>query len=104
MLADTALRMALRSMLNDLTYPERRKSREHTEDQLRQDHWSAGHPNILMRRALGGPRPEPRRGSRLTQGVRRGDDSTDTGRPRGQGHRPGTASAPQHNYHRDLTG
>ena len=52
MLADTALRLALRSMLNDLTYPETRKSRAATEAALQQDQWGIEHRNSLMRRAL----------------------------------------------------
>ena len=52
MIEDTALRLALRSMLNDLTYPERRKSRDHTEAQLQQERWLLHNRNILMRRAL----------------------------------------------------
>ena len=89
MLADTALRMALRSMLNDLTYPE--QSQEPAAYRGAVAARSLGRcstrEHLDAPRPLVGESPEPRRGSGVTQGLRRGEDwRAHAGRPRGQGH------------------
>ena len=47
-----ALRLVLRAMLDDATYPEHRKSRAWVEERLHDDHWTPERQQGLARLAL----------------------------------------------------
>ena len=52
MLHDETLRVALRAMLDDLTYPERDKGRPWVEARLREATWTAARRWMLVRKLI----------------------------------------------------